>query len=145
VIIPSGMTMDDIERILMCVCIDVYIRSVDTVNFTFLLSPPLNKNYNHICILTRTPLYFSVTVVLTDLTILCLRTVLRRIFGPKRDEAIGGWRKLHNEEHHNLYGSPSIIRTVESRRMRWAGDVARMGLRGMHVGFLWESRKERDH
>jgi hypothetical protein len=50
-----------------------------------------------------------------------------RIFGPKRDEVIGGWRKLHNEELHNLYSSPSIIRIIKSRRMRWAGHVARMG------------------
>jgi hypothetical protein len=52
---------------------------------------------------------------------------LRRIFGPKRDEVIGGWRKLHNEELHNLYCSPSIIRIIKSRRLRWAGNVARMG------------------
>jgi hypothetical protein len=53
--------------------------------------------------------------------------VLRRIFGAKRDEVIGGWRKLHNEELHDLYSSPSIIRIMKSRRMRWAGHVARMG------------------
>jgi hypothetical protein len=52
--------------------------------------------------------------------------VLRRIFGPKRDEVTGGWRKLH-EELHGLYCSPSIIRVIKSRRMRWAGHVARMG------------------
>jgi hypothetical protein len=53
--------------------------------------------------------------------------VLRGIFGPKRDEVIGGWRKLRNEELHNLHCSPSIIRMIKSRRMRWAGHVARMG------------------
>jgi hypothetical protein len=53
--------------------------------------------------------------------------VLRRIFGPKRDGVTGGWRKLQNEELHNLYSSPSIIRIIKSRRMRWAGHVARMG------------------
>jgi hypothetical protein len=53
--------------------------------------------------------------------------VLRGIFGRKRDEVIGGWRKLHNEELHNLYCSPSIIRIIKSRRLRWAGHVARMG------------------
>jgi hypothetical protein len=53
--------------------------------------------------------------------------VLRRIFGPKRDEVTGKWRKLHNEELHNLYSSPDIIRQVKSKRMRWAGHVARMG------------------
>jgi hypothetical protein len=53
--------------------------------------------------------------------------VLRRIFGPKRDEVTGEWRMLHNEELRNLYSSPDIIRQVKSRRMRWAGHVARMG------------------
>jgi hypothetical protein len=53
--------------------------------------------------------------------------VLRRIFGPKRDELTGEWRKLHNKELHDLYSSPSIIRIIKSRRMRWAGHVARMG------------------
>jgi hypothetical protein len=49
--------------------------------------------------------------------------VLRRIFGPKRDEVTGGWRKLHNEELHNLYSSPSTIRVIKSRRIRRAGHV----------------------
>jgi hypothetical protein len=53
--------------------------------------------------------------------------MLRRIFGPKRDEVTRGWRKLHNEELHNLYSSLSVIRMIKSRRMRWAGRVARMG------------------
>jgi hypothetical protein len=61
--------------------------------------------------------------------------VLRRIFGRKGDEVTGGWRKLHNEELHNLYSSPSIIRMIKSRRMSWAGYIARMGRRGMHVGY----------
>jgi hypothetical protein len=52
---------------------------------------------------------------------------LRRIFGPKRDEVTGDWRKLHNAELHNLYSSPNIITMTKSRRMRWAGHVARMG------------------
>jgi hypothetical protein len=53
--------------------------------------------------------------------------VLRRIFGPKRDKVTGEWRKLHNEELLDLYSSPSIIRIIKSRRMRWAGHVARLG------------------
>jgi hypothetical protein len=53
--------------------------------------------------------------------------VLRRIFGPKRDEMTGEWRKLHNEELLDLYSSPSKISMIKSRRMRWAGHVARMG------------------
>jgi hypothetical protein len=52
---------------------------------------------------------------------------LRWIFEPKRDGVTGGWRKLHNEELHNLFSSPSIIRIIKLRRMRWAGHVARMG------------------
>jgi hypothetical protein len=55
--------------------------------------------------------------------------MLRRIFGPKRDEVTGEWRKLHNEELHDLYSSPNIIRIMKSRRMRWVGHVARMGRR----------------
>ena len=55
--------------------------------------------------------------------------VLRGIFGPKRDEVIGEWRKLHNEERNDLYCSLDIIRVIKSRRMRWAGHVARMGKR----------------
>jgi hypothetical protein len=53
--------------------------------------------------------------------------VLRRTFGPKRDEVTGRWTKLHNEELRDLYSSPSIIRIIKSRRMRWAGHVSRMG------------------
>jgi hypothetical protein len=53
--------------------------------------------------------------------------MLRRIFGPKRNEVTGGWRKLINEELRDLYSSPSIIRIIKSRRMRWADHVARMG------------------
>jgi hypothetical protein len=53
--------------------------------------------------------------------------VLRTIFGRKREEMTGGWKKLHNEELHNLYSSPSMIRMIKSRRMRWTGHVARMG------------------
>jgi hypothetical protein len=71
--------------------------------------------------------------------------VLRRIFGSKRDEVTGDWRKMHNEVLHNLYSSPNIIRMIRTRRMRWAGHVAQMGRRGMHIGYWWESQKERDH
>jgi hypothetical protein len=53
--------------------------------------------------------------------------VLRRIFGPKSDEVMGEWRKLHSGELHNLYSSPDIIRHIKSRRIKWAGNVARMG------------------
>jgi hypothetical protein len=63
--------------------------------------------------------------------------VLRRIFEQKRDEVTGEWRKLHNEELRDLYSSPSIIRIVKLRRIRWAGHVARMGRRGARIGYWW--------
>ena len=53
--------------------------------------------------------------------------MMRRIFGPRRDEVTGQWRRLHNEELNGLYFSPNIVRVIKSRRMRWAGHVARMG------------------
>jgi hypothetical protein len=70
--------------------------------------------------------------------------VLRRTFGPKRDGVTGGWRKLHNEELNNLYSSPSIIRIIKSRRMRWAGHVARMGeKRNVHRSLLGKPEGKR--
>jgi hypothetical protein len=77
--------------------------------------------------------------------------VLRRVFGPKRDEVTGEWRELHNEELNDLFSLPNIVRMVKSRRMRWAGHVARMGedrgvyrlLVGKPVGKmpLWRPRR----
>jgi hypothetical protein len=71
--------------------------------------------------------------------------VLRRIFGPKRYEVTGEWRKLHNEELHNLYSSPDIIRQVKSRRMRWEGHVSRMGEERKVYKVLVGKPQERDH
>jgi hypothetical protein len=70
---------------------------------------------------------------------------LRRIFGSKRDEVTGEWRKLHNEELRDLYSSPSIIRIIKSRRIRFTGHVARMGEKRNAYRLLWESQRERDH
>jgi hypothetical protein len=70
--------------------------------------------------------------------------VLRRIFGPKREED-GSWRKLHNDEFHDLYSSPNIVRVITSRRMRWAGHVARMGRGEVFKGFWLGGLKARDH
>jgi hypothetical protein len=65
--------------------------------------------------------------------------VLKRIFGSKRDEVTGEWRKLQNEELHDLYSSPNIFRVIKSRRMKWAGHVARMGRRETCTGFGGET------
>ena len=68
--------------------------------------------------------------------------VLRRIFGPRRDEVMGEWRRLHNEELNDLYCSPNIVRVIKTRRVRWAGHVARMwGWKGC-IGCCWGNRRE---
>jgi hypothetical protein len=70
--------------------------------------------------------------------------VLRRVFGPTRDGVTGGWRKLHNEELHNLYPSPRIVRIIKSRRMRWAGHVARMAVkRNMYRLLVGKAERKR--
>jgi hypothetical protein len=61
---------------------------------------------------------------------------------PKRDEMTGDWRKLHNEELHNLYSSPNIIRMIKSRRIRGAGHVAQMGIRGTHIEYCGKDRRK---
>jgi hypothetical protein len=71
--------------------------------------------------------------------------VLRRIFGPKGDEATGEWRRLHYEELNDLYSSTNIIRVIKSRRMRWEGHVARMGKREVHAVLWWGDLREGDH
>jgi len=71
--------------------------------------------------------------------------MLRRIFGPRRDEVTGEWRRLHNEELNDLCCSPNIVRVVKWRRMRWAGHVARMGKERGCIGCWWGNRRERDH
>jgi hypothetical protein len=70
--------------------------------------------------------------------------MLRKICGPKREED-GSWRKLHNDEIHNLHFSPNIVRVIKSRRMRWAGHVARMGKGEVFTGFWLGGPKVRDH
>jgi hypothetical protein len=65
--------------------------------------------------------------------------MLWKTFGPKRDEVTGGRRKLHDEELHSLYSSSNVIRMIKSRRMRLAWHVIRLGRRGMHIGYWWES------
>jgi hypothetical protein len=69
-------------------------------------------------------------------------SVLRKIFGPRREED-GAWRKLHNDELHNLYSSPNIVRVIKSRRMWWAGHVGRMG--EVFTGFWVGGPTGRDH
>ena len=71
--------------------------------------------------------------------------VLRRIFGPKRDEVTGKWIKLHNGELNDLHCSSNTVRVIKSRRMRLAGHVASMGRGEAYTGFWWGDLKERDH
>ena len=71
--------------------------------------------------------------------------VLRKIFGPRRNEVMGEWRRLHNEELNDLYSSPNIVWVKKSRRMRWAGHVARMGEERRSTGSWWGNRREGDH
>jgi hypothetical protein len=112
--------------------------------------------YYYYCLKIRHPLVLDTPVVLygCETWSLTLREekrlrvlenrVLRRIFGPKRDEATGEWRRLHNEELNDLYSSPNSIRVTKSRRMRWAGHVARMG-RKVHTVLGWGDLREGDH
>jgi len=71
--------------------------------------------------------------------------VLRRIFGPRRDDVTGEWRRLHNEELNDLYSSRNIVWVIISRRMRWAGHVARMGEDRRFIVSWWRKRREGDH
>jgi len=102
--------------------------------FKLLSSRLLSKNLNikiYRTIILPVVLYGCETRSLTSTEERKLRVfenmVLRRIFGPRRDEVTGEWRRLHKEELNNLYTSPNIVRVIKSRRMRWAGHVARMG------------------
>jgi hypothetical protein len=71
------------------------------------------------------------------------KRVRRGIFGLKKNEVTREWRKLHNEELRDLFLSSSVIRIIKSRRMRWAGNIARLG-RGTRIGYWWECQRERD-
>jgi hypothetical protein len=70
--------------------------------------------------------------------------VLRRIFGPRRDEVTGEWRRLHNEELNGLYPSPNIVRVIKSKGMSWAGHVTRMGEERGRIGSWWGNKRKRD-
>jgi hypothetical protein len=105
-----------------------------TTQFRILSSRLLSRNVKikiYKTIILPAVLYGCETLSLTSREEHRLRVfenrVLWRIFGPKRDEVAGGWRKLHNEELHGLYSSPNIVRVIKARRMRWAGHVASMG------------------
>ena len=71
--------------------------------------------------------------------------VLRIIFGPRTYDVTGDWRKLHTEGLNDVYCSPNIVRVMKSRRMRWAGQVARMGRGEAYTGFWWGNLREGDH
>ena len=84
------------------------------------------------------------TVGASRLTV-CKNRVLRRIFGPERDELTGEWRRLHNLELNDIYSSPNITRLIKLSKKSWAGHVACMGIGEVHTAFWLENLKERDH
>ena len=71
--------------------------------------------------------------------------VLRTIFGLRREEVTGEWRRLHNEELNDFYSSPNIVRVIKSRRMKWVGHVGRMAVERGCIGSWWGNRREGDH
>jgi len=75
----------------------------------------------------------------------CEDKVLRKIFGPVRDEVTREWSRPHNEELNDFYSSSHIVRMIKSRRMRWAGHEARMGRLKVYTGFWWRTLRKRDH
>jgi hypothetical protein len=111
---------------------------LDTVQFRILSTSLLSKNLKikiSKCTVLSFGLYGCETWSLTLKEEHRLRVfenrMLRRISGPRREEVAGGWRRLHNEEFHNLYASPNTIRVINSRGMRWVGKVPRMGEMGI--------------
>jgi hypothetical protein len=121
--------------------------SVQNLSYSRLLSGNLKIKIYRIIILTVV-LYVCETWSLTLRAERRLRVfknrVLRRVLAPKRDEATGEWRMLHNEELNDLYSLPNIVRVVKSRRMRWAGHVARMGQeRGVYRVLVGKSEGKR--
>jgi hypothetical protein len=124
-----------------------------TIQFSLLSSHLLSRNVKvkiHKTIILPVVLYgcgtWSVTLREEHRLTVFENKVLRRIFGPKRDEVIEEWKKLYSGELHKLYSSPDITRQMKSRRMRWAGHVAHMGEeRKVCTGFWWEGLKEERH
>jgi hypothetical protein len=115
---------------------NVCCHSVQNLVFSSVVEKSTNRIYK--TIILPVVLYGCETCTLTIRQKQRLRVfenrVLRRVFGPKRDEVIGEWRKLHNEKLCDLYSSKSIIRMIKSRTMRWAWNVARRERRGTHIG-----------
>ena len=102
------------------------------------------QNYNFACSLDGCETW-SLTLREESKLKVIENMVLRRIFGPRRDEVTGEWMRLHNEELNDLYSSPNIVRVIKSKRTRWAGHVARMGEKTGCIGSWWGNRTESDY
>jgi hypothetical protein len=110
--------------------------SLSVIRASFRYSPARGPRHSSSC--------WSLTIRGNTLRVFEKR-VLRGVHGPKSEQVTRHWRKLLIEELHNWYSPPSIIRIIKSRRMRWAGHVALMRRRGIHIAFGWGNQKQRDH
>jgi hypothetical protein len=136
----------------MYVLLGLFIRTAFIFECIILSSRLLSKHLKikiYTTIILLVALYGCETLSLTLREERKLRVfenlVFRRIFGIRRDEVTGEWRRLHNEELNDLYSSPNVVRVIKSRRMRWAGNVARMDVEKGCIGSWWRNQRERDH
>ena len=94
----------------------------------------------------RSDLFYCIKRVLTDVILSCVCYVcVEEMIWTEEGRGKGKWKRLHNEELNDLYSSPNIVQLIKSRRMRWAGHVARMGEERVVIGSWWGNRREGDH
>ena len=119
----------------------IYDKSVTTQNFGIFWVTGIERNVCR-CTFNR---YSVITPLWEERKLRVFENMVLRIFGPRRDEVTGEWRRLHNEGLSNFHSSPNIVRVIKSRRMRWARHIARMGEEKGCIGSWWGKRREGDH